>query len=191
MTTPVQPIHLHGKLRNSLRGAPLVLLLLSACSTGPIVPRVVVDDGLTAPVEEVDNEITTQLPNYTFDDGTAADIADVEAGRKHSRDTDQRSEPARRAPKGTVVALLSQARYQQNAGNPERAAAVLERALRIDPKNARLWYELARVRLLQGKLSLAESLATKSNALAGHDEELREDNGRIIDAVQQQRQTAD
>ncbi|WP_455212818.1 tetratricopeptide repeat protein, partial [Kaarinaea lacus] len=60
---------------------------------------------------------------------------------------------------GTVLALLSQAKEQEKAGNPEKAAAVLERALRIEPNNPQLWYRLALLRLQQGQLDLARSFA--------------------------------
>jgi cytochrome c-type biogenesis protein CcmH/NrfG len=61
------------------------------------------------------------------------------------------------------------------------AAATLERALRIEPRNPRLWHELARVRLRQGDYSQAESTAARSNAWSGADSELRAANQRIIE----------
>lgn len=81
----------------------------------------------------------------------------------------------------TVLALLNQAKIQEQAGNSERAAAVLERALRIEPKNAQLWHRLALLRLQQGKLGLAESLAQKSSALARDDDLLKRKNKTIVD----------
>ena len=65
-----------------------------------------------------------------------------------------------------VVALLQQAEKQANAGDLESAAASLERAIRIDPRNAVLWHHLATVRLSQGEPLQAEQLANKSNSLA-------------------------
>jgi len=81
----------------------------------------------------------------------------------------------------TVIALLGQAKRQQQDGYPERAAAVLERALRIEPKNAQLWHRLALLRLQQGQLALAESLAAKSNVLAQKDIKLKRKNLIIIE----------
>ena len=81
----------------------------------------------------------------------------------------------------TVLALLNQAKIQEQAGDSERAAAVLERALRIEPRNAQLWHRLALLRLQQGKLGLAESLAAKSSALAGDDDLLKRKNNTIIE----------
>ena len=60
------------------------------------------------------------------------------------------------------------------------AAASLERALRIEPRNAVLWNRLAHVRYEQKQYALASSLAAKSNTLAGRDAALRADNDRLI-----------
>lgn len=84
------------------------------------------------------------------------------------------------APNQTVLALLAQAKRQERAGQPERAAAVIERALRIAPKNAELWHRLALLRLQQGQYALAASLAKKSNALAANDADLQRKNDTLI-----------
>lgn len=79
-----------------------------------------------------------------------------------------------------VLALLDRAHSQSAAGELEQAGASLERALRIEPRNALLWQELARVRLDQGLYRQAESLAAKSNGFAAANRTLREENWRII-----------
>jgi Tfp pilus assembly protein PilF len=71
------------------------------------------------------------------------------------------------------------------AGRLANAAASLERALRIEPRNPRLWHELAQVRLRQGEYAQVESLAARSNAWAGSDSTLREDNQRLIEQARQ------
>ena len=80
-----------------------------------------------------------------------------------------------------VLALLSEATQQENSGDLEVAAAKLERALRIEPRNAVLWHHLASVRLRQGQTQLAVSLAQKSNSFAARDSDLVERNQRIIE----------
>jgi predicted Zn-dependent protease len=79
-----------------------------------------------------------------------------------------------------VVALLDQAEQQANAGELEPAAASLERAIRIDPRNPVLWYHLATVRLSQGESSQAEQLAAKSNSLAAGNQVQQARNWRLI-----------
>ena len=80
-----------------------------------------------------------------------------------------------------VLALLSEATRQENSGDLEVAAAKLERALRIEPRNPVLWHHLAAVRLRQGQTQLAISLAQKSNSFAARDTELVARNQRIIE----------
>jgi tetratricopeptide (TPR) repeat protein len=79
-----------------------------------------------------------------------------------------------------VVSLVDQAHSQSSAGQLEAAGGSLERALRIEPRNPRLWQELARIRLDEGQYRQAENLAAKSNALAVDDGRLRAENWRII-----------
>ncbi|MFT5391152.1 MAG: hypothetical protein ACI8PT_001345 [Gammaproteobacteria bacterium] len=64
-----------------------------------------------------------------------------------------------------VVALAQGAVRFRIEGDHAHAAASLERALRIEPRNARLWYELARVRCQQQRYSECESMAQRSSAL--------------------------
>ncbi len=79
-----------------------------------------------------------------------------------------------------MAGLMETARADAAAGRLANAAASLERALRIEPRNPRLWQQLARVRLQQRQYAQAESLAARSNAWAGSDSELRAENARII-----------
>ncbi len=76
--------------------------------------------------------------------------------------------------------LLAKVEIQEGAQNWERAAALLERALRIEPRDAQLWHRLAQIRLQQGQYHLAASLAQKSNALAGDNVQLKEKNTRLV-----------
>ena len=80
-----------------------------------------------------------------------------------------------------VAGLMESARTDAAAGRLPAAAASLERALRIEPRNPRLWQQLARVRLQQADYAQAESLAARSNSFAGSDAGLRAENQRIID----------
>lgn len=80
----------------------------------------------------------------------------------------------------TVLALLDSAQASAKAGQLHNAEAQLERALRIEPRNAVLWYYMAKLRLHQNRLAEAAGLAAKSNSLAGKDRKLRADNWRII-----------
>jgi Flp pilus assembly protein TadD len=86
-----------------------------------------------------------------------------------------------------VAGLMDTARADVAANRLGSAAATLERALRIEPRNPRLWHELALVRLKQGDYAQAESTAQRSNAWAGADGELRSANQRIIEEARSAR----
>jgi Flp pilus assembly protein TadD len=91
------------------------------------------------------------------------------------------AEPAKPPSENVAIAgLVQNARNDAAAGRLANAAATLERALRIEPRNPRLWQELARVRLRQGEYAQAESTAARSNSWAGNDSSLRAENWRLI-----------
>lgn len=79
-----------------------------------------------------------------------------------------------------VVALLDRARMDSGTGNRGAAGASLERGLRIEPRNAWLWHELAQLRLASGQYAQAVSLARKSISFAGGDRRLQAVNWRVI-----------
>ena len=79
-----------------------------------------------------------------------------------------------------VIALLDRAKFDLDAGQREAAGASLERALRIEPRNPWLWYELAQLRLGQGQYAQAVALAHKSISFAGHDKSLPALNWRLV-----------
>src|SRR5258706_6875092 len=92
-----------------------------------------------------------------------------------------------RAESVAIAGLMDSARNDVAAGRLANAAASLERALRIEPRNPRLWHELARVRLLQGDRVQAETLAARSNTYAAGDAELRAANQRLIEDARSRR----
>ena len=120
---------------------------IHGCSTASShkVPTPVVEQG--QPLSAQPPAIQYQAPGYEAAPGTTTVV------------TANTQAPA-------VIALLKQAERQANDGDLESAAASLERAIRIDPRNAVLWHHLATVRLSQGEPMQAEQLASKSNSLA-------------------------
>jgi Tfp pilus assembly protein PilF len=88
--------------------------------------------------------------------------------------------PISRSENVAVAGLMESARADVAAGKLSTAAASIERALRIEPRNPRLWQELARVRLQQGQHVQAEEVAKRSSSFAGSDNALRAENWRLI-----------
>lgn len=92
-------------------------------------------------------------------------------------------ETQRRVSQGQLSAvrmLMRHSRRYVSEGDLSKGAVFLERALKIDPENAVLWSNLADIRFKQKELSLAESLALKSNSYARDDRDLLLRNWRII-----------
>ena len=79
-----------------------------------------------------------------------------------------------------VISLLEKARDATKLGDYQRAEVLLERTVRIEPRNASLWHYLAKLRLQQSRHNEAIGLAQKSNNLARTNKHLRADNWRII-----------
>ena len=80
-----------------------------------------------------------------------------------------------------VVQRLSHiAQQARNKQQWETAADSLERALRIEPRNAVLWGQLADTRFQQTQWQQALQLAAKSNAIAGNNQNLIRRNWYLI-----------
>lgn len=72
-----------------------------------------------------------------------------------------------------VGALVTASNQNTQSGDLDSAASAIERAIRIEPRNATLFYKLALLRLKQSKPRLAEDLAKKSALLASTDSTLK------------------
>lgn len=96
------------------------------------------------------------------------------------------SDDARESSGEAVIALIEESTRQAGAGNVDRAAANLERALHIEPRNAFLYSRLAAVRMRQERYAEAESLAAKSNSLASTNPYLQEKNWLLIAEARRQ-----
>lgn len=93
-------------------------------------------------------------------------------------------ETAKEGARGAVSAgetLVAQGRAQLAAGDTARAAASIERALRIEPRESLWWVELGAVRLAEGDREQALSLGRKALRLAGGDPAAEAAARRLID----------
>lgn len=141
------------------------LFLVSGCGSAPFSSK-----RDPAPVEDYSTSTPADGDIYAAEDGSVA----ITPYQPPSR---LQATPAHGA---AVRALLETARNQRQAGNLTEAVATMERALRIEPRNARLWNQLAHLRLEQQQPELAAELAAKSNVLAATDAELKRDNWLLI-----------
>ncbi|MEK6749418.1 MAG: tetratricopeptide repeat protein [Pseudomonadota bacterium] len=76
--------------------------------------------------------------------------------------------------------LLDEAQAKLEQGQLDAAVAIIERSLRIDPRNPLLWLKFAQIRLKQRKPALAEQLANKSLALAAGSRSVVTESWRVI-----------
>ena len=79
-----------------------------------------------------------------------------------------------------VNALASAANQSSKSGDIEAATTTIERAIRIEPRNATLYYKLAVFRLKQSKPKLAEDLAKKALLLATNDAALKKHSWLLV-----------
>jgi len=79
-----------------------------------------------------------------------------------------------------VSALALAANQNSKSGNIESATTTIERAIRIEPRNATLYYKLALLRLKQSKPRLAEDLAKKAALLASNDTQLKKHSWLLV-----------
>lgn len=79
-----------------------------------------------------------------------------------------------------ILALATEADQNFQSGQYDAASVKIERALRIDPRNAALTYKLANIRLKQEQPRLAEELAKKAALLAGADRDIKKRSWLLI-----------
>lgn len=65
------------------------------------------------------------------------------------------------------MALLHQSERSADGGDLESAIAYVERAIRLEPRDAALWLRLGRLQLAANRPATAEQMAQKAIALAG------------------------
>ncbi len=151
------------KLRFAL---PLALLALAACTPAP--PR--------QPEIAVAPTVKQTPPIKDHQDASPA----VPPAAENTGRASRRVTPPSPAPSPAVLALLQEAEADSANGSLDNAAAALERAIRIQPRNAQLWQKLAEVRLKQHQPGLAEDLAKKSNVLAKNNKAMISKNWGLI-----------
>ena len=84
-----------------------------------------------------------------------------------------------------VTSLMKQASKYRAAGEPAKAAGVLERALRIEPRNYFAWSALGQAYLAQK--NYAQSMALRSNAIARGNVYAEIENWKTIAAAREAR----
>jgi Flp pilus assembly protein TadD len=81
---------------------------------------------------------------------------------------------------GPARSLHVKANEALAAGHADKAEMLLERALRIEPRNALLWHLLGQSKYAQGDFAQAVQFCRKSESLAGNNTKLREYNRSLL-----------
>ena len=66
------------------------------------------------------------------------------------------------------------------SGHPDQAEMLLERALRIEPRNAQYWHLLAQSKYAQGDFGQTVQFCRKSESLAGNNNKLHQSNRSLL-----------
>jgi len=140
----------------------LLLLTLAACATtAPVAPKpgVVLPPPVqpvkpppTPPPPETKPPLSPNLPKGIETSGAAA----------------------------PVISLVKAARASLAAGRTDQAGASLERALRIEPRNAWVWQGLSQLHIVTQQAEQAESEAKKSISLGKRNPYLDVENWRLL-----------
>lgn len=77
--------------------------------------------------------------------------------------------------------LMSDAEQALERGDYNQAELQMERAMRVDPRNGRIWHLMARIRYEQGDYGQTVQFCLKSNTLANHDRILMRQNWVLLE----------
>ncbi len=116
-------------------------------------------ESVTATVNETNTTVTETQPN-------TATTADNSADNNTEAAVVTAPSPEPKRPENAAQSLIMDARDAVAAGNYEKAASSLERAHSIEPKNAKILYDIAQIRYAQGKYVQSESFASKAAGLS-------------------------
>ncbi len=175
-----------GRGRRWREGAGRAVLLvlglgLASCALTPRTAPVPVEDRASPPAPPPEPEPAAPIP-YP-DSGPLPEplpLPAPPAAPERSGGTSPARPPA-------VVALLGRVDSAAATGNPAQAAAELERALRISPRDGDLWLRLARVRMQQKQWQQAEAVALKCISLPESDAATKKAAWNLISSAREAR----
>ena len=102
------------------------------------------------------------------------------AANHYSANRGSGAQPAKTTRPAVFDTMIAKAEKQLGRNDPTAAFQTLERALAIDGQAPLVWHLMAKARLSQGNFAQAQSLARKSNTLAGHRPDLKKKNWTVI-----------
>lgn len=131
----------------------LSALLLTACQTAPPTPAPAPGDTVEAPA--------VAKPNFTRGSPNNAVVA------KNPQ----------------VQQWLRKARTELTLKQPQRAVDLLERAVRIEPRNAEIWLAMAQAYVQLQQVNRAKQMARKALGFAAGNESVQRGAKQILDII--------
>lgn len=155
----------------------------------PIEPQFIPPDQSSQP----DDPFAAEQPTDTAPPETEAPIEQAKPVETAPPVAEAPKEPEELKPLDTfapqspaVGSLVMAANEESQGGNLDSAVSSIERAIRIEPRNATLYYKLALLRLQQSKPRLAEDLARKAALLSVSDTNLKKHSWLLVAKAREQ-----
>lgn len=157
------------------------LVLMAGCTQAPVSRPPVVDASWRANeddrVTKSPRVISVPTPDIQREKGERNEVTPIDPVAK-IEPIDQPEQQTEIPP--AVLSLLEQADELRSAGDFAGASARLERAQRIAPTEPEVYFQLSSLRLEQGSLEDAVSIATQGVDLAGSDQAMKRDLYTVI-----------
>ena len=109
-----------------------------------------------------------------------APIESPKAPVVESPETSVPIQPSPSVQSGPARSLYAKANEALESGHPDQAEMLIERALRIEPRNAQYWHLLAQSKYAQGDFGQTVQFCRKSESLAGNNNKLRQANKNLL-----------
>ena len=158
-------------MKHTWLGAALAALLLSGCSIYGNENARVIDRNVAYGQPDGQGGLQPQQPQqggFNFNGGYANAGQAVPPPVETKTVASNAPDPAPKAEGETAVsALLKKASGSLGKGDLDGAAAYLENAQRLDPKNSKILYDIANIRYHQGRYKEAESMASRAVQTGG------------------------
>jgi cytochrome c-type biogenesis protein CcmH/NrfG len=160
------------------------VLLLAGCASGP-------GGGIYVPVGE-----RSQAPKPPLTGGTAKPADEPQVWRKSEQPLEQKSQQQTAVPgyreagdqmPAAAVGLVKEADTLMAQSNGAAAIIRLERAQRIAPRSAAVYFKLSEAYVMTGQLGSAEQFSLKGLSLAGRDERLQRSGWLLLADIRRAR----
>lgn len=169
----------------------LPVLVMTGCSIkpryeapAPVVTRNSPGQQVQPPMQKPQSRTEGQVEITPLQEPAAPAMMEQTASVDSRSYTSSTAQPAQ----NRAVELLQERAAEQAAkGDFASAAKSLERALSIEPNNARTWNQLAHLREKEKKYDIAAEIAARSNSLAAEGQTgLKKDNWLLISRARTQ-----